>query len=353
MNSKKSLSPLARARELEADATNHDRLPEPGGEIGGYFGLSLPKWPLPFGKFSAFQSARAAFHAVLAASGFRRAYLPTYICNSIILAAQNAGLEVMLYDLDEEFLPIGLPDRLPEDTALIYVNYFGLAQKQVDRLVQTYDPTQIVIDQSQALFADESGTCADVFSPRKFVGLPDGGWVRPANAVSEPETEDDGSIDRLRHLMRRFSNSAREGYADFNAARLSLAETTPKRMSRLTRRLLHTIDWAATARNRRENYQKMASRLDPLNARPWPMAKDAVALCYPYTVPNADVAALRLKLADEYDIFTATYWPDVEDRAKTGSIEAMMTNQTLFLPVDQRLTVEQTDHVCDVVLELA
>lgn len=325
---------------------------EPGGEIGGYFGMDLPLAPLPFGDFTAFQSARAAFHAVLAASPFKRVFIPSYICDSVILAAKNAGLMVTLYDLDDTFLPKGLPDQFSPDQALIYVNYFGLAQEQVEYLINRFGGAQVLIDQSQALFAPLSGAYAEIFSPRKFVGLPDGGWVSPAGLLAEPETEDDGSIDRLRHLMLRFAYSARAGYADFNAARVSLADTTPKRMSRLTQRLLHTIDWSATASIRRANYEHMAVRLDPSNARSWKNSPQAVPLCYPYTRYATDMSAIREVLANSHNIFLPTYWPDVSARANAGSLEKIMTENTLFLPIDQRINADQVGHICDVVLGL-
>jgi hypothetical protein len=167
--------------------------------------------------------------------------------------------------------------------------------------------------------------------------------------VREPEDQDDGSIERVRHLLRRLAYSAREGYQDFNSARLSLADSRPKRMSQLTRRLLHTIDWAQTARVRKANYDHLSVRLDATNARPWLRDLQATPMCYPYTREDIDMATVRRELADRHGIFCATYWPDVTVRAKVGSIEEMMTKQTLFLPMDQRLNMQQLDRICDII----
>lgn len=325
---------------------------EPSGEIGGYFGLEAPHHPLPFGSVLYYQSARAAFHAVLHASGLKRIFIPCYICDSIILAAQNAGLEVMIYQLDEAFLPKNMPTYLAQDTGIIYVNYFGLSQNLVHKILKMFPASKVLIDQSQALFAPPCDVFAEIFSPRKFVGLPDGGFVRTNLTIKAPTQEDDGSLERLRHLYKRFAYSARDGYADFNSARLTLSDTTPKSMSRLTKRMLHTIDWQSVAKKRSTHYSQMANRLSASNDIPWHLSHGDAPLCYPYTRKGVDFTEIRKQLADDYDIFTATYWPDVVVRAEIGSTEEVMTKNTLFLPVDQRMTPEQITYVSDTVLML-
>lgn len=322
---------------------------EPGGEIGGYFGLEMPEYPLPFGQVLTYQSARAAFHAVLQASGLKRVFIPSYICDSIILAARNAGLETQLYQLDEAFMPKALPSDLAQDTGIIYVNYFGLSQHLIRQILEMFPASKVLIDQSQALFAPVSDALAEVYSPRKFVGLPDGGFAKTTLPLEGPEEEDDGSIERLRHLYRRFAYSARDGYADFNTARLSLSDTTPKAMSRLTKQMLRTINWQDTAKRRHAHYSQMAGLLAACNDMPWQIQQNDAPLCYPYTRKGVDMGPIRQRLADEYDIFTATYWPDVVVRAEIGSTEEMMTKNTLFLPIDQRMTPEQVAHVSDTV----
>lgn len=83
---------------------------------------------------------------------------------------------------------------------------------------------------------------ADTYSSRKHVGLPDGGLAMGRNPPPEPAQEDQNSIRKLDHLFKRYAYSARDGYSDFNRARLSLSDMTPLRMSRLTQRMLSRIE---------------------------------------------------------------------------------------------------------------
>ncbi|MEM8571456.1 MAG: hypothetical protein AAGG56_11150 [Pseudomonadota bacterium] len=319
-------------------------------ELGGYFGLDLPEFTLPFGDFVAVQSGRAAMHAALKASGWQTVYAPSYICDSILLAAKTAGLNVALYDLDERLLPSGVSDRLPQDTGLIYVNYFGLSQTQVESVLDRFGPKNVVLDLSQSLFAPRSSALADVYSPRKFAGLPDGGLLKTDLEIDLPDGEDCGTLERLDHLFLRYGVSARAGYDAFNAARLSLYDTQPVRMSAITRKMMTSIDWETVRQRRLENFARIDALLGGSNARSWSVTAPQAPLCYPYTRTDADIPTIRKALAEEHNIFSPTYWPDVIARAQPGSLEVAMVNATLFLPIDQRITPDQIDFIADRVL---
>ena len=323
-------------------------------EIGGYFELEMPDFgiesPQP-GHF--FQSARASIHAALGCGRFKRVLMPAYICDSIIQAGQEAGLEVEIYYLDTSLYPIDIHDRLTKDCAVLYVNYFGMCQANVQKIINEAQSGTVIIDNSHALFAaHEAGAVASAYSPRKFVGLPDGGILSVSSTfdVSLPVEEDSGSIDRMAYLFKRMAYSARAGYRDFDLARRSLGDTHPLRMSRLTKRLMRSIDWNNVRQRRRENYTLLAERLDRFNAFPWRMQADDVPLVYPFTVRGIAVDSWRNELAAR-DIFTATYWKDAIPRVFAGSVEAMLINETLFLPVDQRMTRADVEIVVDGVFE--
>ena len=326
------------------------------GEIGGYFGLDLPDYGNggPHPEAIGFQSARAAIRAALSYQRFTRVLMPGYICDSIIQAATDADLGVDTYDLDDSLYPKKIPRFLPDGCAFLYVNYFGLCQHNVSRLLARMPPGTTLIDNSHALFsAPHANALATAYSPRKLVGLPDGGLLvtSPQLRISIPTEEDPGSFERIRFLLRRMACSAREGYEDFQEARKSLTDTTPRAMSRLTQRLMRSIRWDEVIVRRRDNYAIMASMLDDVNERPWPLQERDVPLCYPFTVHTCDVVGIRSELAAG-NIFTATYWPDARLRAKANSIEDTLINSTIFLPIDQRITPVQVEAMGRRVLHL-
>ena len=244
---------------------------------------------------SNFNLDEAAIRAVLECGEFKRVFMPSYICESINNSAVDAGVEIDTYDLDGSLYPKDLPGEMPEDSALIYVNYFGLCQRNVLRLVEEFPHDQLIVDSSHALFAPHGDVLATVYSPRKFAGLPDGGLLNasPGLKIRPPTEEDRGSFERMKYLLTRMAYSAREGYAEFEAARNSLAGTYPLAMSKLTQRLMRAIDWAEVRELRRENYGLMAEMLDSMNSMHWALGEADVPLCYPLTLPEREAGQVR------------------------------------------------------------
>jgi hypothetical protein len=317
-------------------------------EIGGYFELDLPDFGDPFpSSFLKFQSARAALRALLESSEFARVLLPANICESVVRAVLDSRRTPEFYCLDAEFVPI-LPVSVPEDTALLFVNYYGLCYGIVTQVQNKVAPSQIIVDNTQALFAPHLDVFGSIYSPRKFVGLPDGGLLATrASKIAMPIEEDHASLRRMGHLLLRLAGTARDGYSIFVDSGLSLESTRPLRMSRLTDRLLKSIDTQIVKSRRRENFAWLGRAFDSINARRWTLGRDAVPLCYPLVL-NKKVGKIRKLLAD-MNIYIPTYWEDARQRIEDDSIEKIMLDNCLALPCDQRYTIADMERLIDCV----
>lgn len=191
-------------------------------EIGGYFELALPDFGDPYpAPFIKYQSGRAALRAVLEASSLTRVLLPAYMCDAVVKAVADSGRAIDLYRLNTDLLP-DIDVDLPPDTWLLYVNYFGLCADKVCFILENYPAGQLIIDNAQALFDCLDDRCVTIHSPRKFLGLPDGGILHaPRLPIHEPDYEDTNSLGRMEHLLIRASEGARSGYASFRDANRS------------------------------------------------------------------------------------------------------------------------------------
>ena len=323
---------------------------ESSSEIGGYFGLDLPDFGNPFpDSFIKFQSGRAALRAVLECSDFERVRVPAYICDSVIQAVIDSGKKVELYDLNEHLYPKGLPAALSKDCALLYVNYFGLCQKNITLLLRDIPNHQLIIDNTQALLEPPTNALATFYSPRKFVGVPDGGLlITSGQEITIPTNEDTSSIDRMKHLLLRMAYTARDGYSCFIDANESLNNTSPLGMSRLTRRILASVNMSAVRTRRRENFIALASALDKYNLYRWELTPESVPLCYPLVL-NRNMEDLRKQLADR-QIYIPTYWRNARRKNGFGRMENILTDFSLAVPCDQRYFPEQLDHAVDLIL---
>jgi len=322
-------------------------------EIGGYFGLDLPDIGDLYPDTIKFQSARAAIRAVLECNDINRVLIPNYICSSIINSAIDAGVKIETYDLDDFLYPKNIPSLLPDQCVLIYVNYFGLCQHNITQLLNKISADKLIIDNSHALFSAATDALATIYSPRKFVGLPDGGLLKasPLLKIAPPLEVDSGSFERMRYLLTRMAYSAREGYMDFEKARISLMDSSPLAMSKLTQRLMKSICWEQVAESRRLNYSRMALMMDSINDKKWICGVTDVPLCYPLTLSGCEISKIKAKLV-ELNVFTATYWLDALPRVKQNTIEDVLINNTLYLPIDQRMDIEQIERLGALVLGL-
>ena len=283
--------------------------------IGGYFELDLPHpSQSKYQKALKFQSARAAFLALLRASKPKRIWMPYYICNSMLAPVKAAGIEICFYSLNIQ-LGIGDDISLGSTDILLYVNYFGVCSGQVEKILSKFNPSQIVLDFSQAFFARPKNCLATIYSPRKFFGLPDGGLLFTELSIDLPESVDEDSEKRMRHLIARLGGAAESGYADYQLAELSLNKLEPKRMSLLTNRIFGAINFEAARIQRNNNFIQLNESLSRSNALEFDLKNIDGPMCYPYI---SDDKSLKGRfLADR--IFIPIYWKEVANKAPDKS----------------------------------
>jgi hypothetical protein len=315
--------------------------------IGGYFELELPaRRELPHAGLQCFQSARAAFLALLRAGKPTKVWMPKYICNAMLAPLEITGVDYVWYDLTDE-LEVGPEVRLGAGEWLLYVNYFGVCGKKVDALMQRFDPSQIVLDNSQAFFSEpHKHALATIYSPRKFFGVPDGGLLHSQIAVQTPDEIDITSFTRMEYLIRRLGESPEAGYAAYQRAEKSLDDMEPRVMSRLSERIFASIEFEAARKKRLENFQMLHDVLRRKNGLVISTDGKDIPLCYPYR--THDVGLRQLLLANR--IFVPTYWSDAIDRLTDEKAENLVRN-LLPLPVDQRYGASDMKRISAIILD--
>ncbi|MBC7604850.1 MAG: hypothetical protein H7255_19610 [Ramlibacter sp.] len=311
------------------------RMPPDRDAIGGYFALEPAGVEQPTFHLAghAFQSARAAFLALLEARRPHRVWLPEFLCDSMAEPLAQAGVEEARYALGPAFSPSKKIGLVPGDW-LLAVNYFGLLNTAIDDFMATYPPEQLVIDNSQAFYAAPRSVLANLYSARKFLGVADGGFVVGHDLALADHAQDTGTPARSAHLTLRRDQQAEAGHAAFTQAEASLANQPPLRMSSITRELIEHADHARICEQRRRNYQMMAAHLDDLNELSLPLAEGAIPLCYPFVARAS--TGLR-QLLWNARIYVPCYWPELLDgRRAVPARERRWASELLALPVDQR-----------------
>jgi len=302
--------------------------------IGGYFGLELNDYGSIFhDDLVALNCGRNAFEYILIQKRYKKVYIPYYTCDVIIQPLLRQKVEYEFYFLDDVFLPINVEVRRKE--ALLYVNYFGLMNQQVNYLVGKY--SGIIIDNSQAFYQKPLKDIDTFYSPRKFFGLPDGGFAS-CKKETDFKLDIDCSLNRLSHLFTRIDKGTESGYMEFQTNDKKLDNIPLMKMSRLTEKLMRNINFEAIKKSRNDNFYLVHSLLFKENELSVLIEKSVFEAPMVYPFLRKDNNTLRKKLI-ENKIYTATYWPNVEKwLAGANCWERYLQNNLIALPIDQRYT---------------
>jgi hypothetical protein len=307
--------------------------PRSASAIGGYFELELPQgtgelYPTAL----KYQSARAAFASLLQHARPRKIWMPWYNCDTMLEAPETAKVAVERYGLDGDLHPEGL-DALTVDDCLLYVNYFGVCDRQVSRVLREFPRERVIIDHSQAFYAPPPDCLGTLYSPRKFFGVPDGGYLVTRIPIQPPQERDTQSFERLQPLLVRFSEGPEAGYGAIQRARISLRGLPPKTMSALTEAMLRSIDYPRALQRRNENFMTLHRALRSSNRFPIPADPPRGPMCYPFL---GEIPRLHDWLI-QHLVFVGHYWPDVRGpHDRDDDLERRLSKECVPLPCDQR-----------------
>lgn len=303
--------------------------------IGGYFSLELPLQNSEYHS-NAFKvnSGKNAFEYILASYIFdvKKVYLPYFTSRIMVKPLQEHNIPYDFYRINER-LEFKEEIEVCEGELLVYTNYFGLKGKYVERLAEKYG-NQLVVDNAQAFFDMPQSGVNTFYSPRKFFGVLDGGYAYTQGSALV-ELTDSTSYDRMGYLLKRIDTSAEEAYSDYKASCL-LGDLDMFRMSKVTQRILGSVDYETVAAIRRRNYTILDDALASSNKLNMDLG-DYVPLVYPYLCECED---LRPHLIANR-IYVAQYWPNVLEWCSSDDLESFLTERIIPLPIDQRYGEEE------------
>lgn len=297
--------------------------------IGGYFELELRSGEHYHKEAIRLNTARNCLEYILMARHYMKIYIPFYTCEVILEPIKKLGISYEFYSINYDLEPEIIP-QVKEDEAFLYTNYFGLKQGCVEYLSEKYGD-HLIVDNSQAFYAKRIDGIDTFYSPRKFFGVPDGGYLY-TDCKLDKEFLQDKSYNRMRHLLIRAEENAEAGYSMFREADASLCNSPIKYMSAITDRLLRNIDYFYTKDIRRNNFKFLHDRLSEKNQLKFNLGNDAVPLVYPYLQEDGDLKKFLISKR----IFVATYWPNVLEWCSEQTVEYKITQKLAALPIDQR-----------------
>ena len=313
-------------------------------EIGGYFGLELPASRKVFLHDDGYlvNSGRNALELILLhIPDITKLWVPYYTCEVVLEPLKKYGIPYEFYSIDNH-LEIADDLELHSGEYLLLTNYFGIKDRYITEMADKYG-SRLVVDNAQAYFSRSIPGIKTFYSPRKFVGVPDGGIAFTDVQIDMRQYSVDLSWDRCSHLLKRLDMNAGAGYADFKANSRALVGQPISQMSNLTRALLSSIDFERIVRIRQDNFSFLHGKLGQANRLPiGEIGKDFICpMVYPYYTSDED---LRKRLIDN-KVFVATYWPNVLEWCRNGELEADLCKHIIPIPIDQRYGREDMERI--------
>jgi dTDP-4-amino-4,6-dideoxygalactose transaminase len=313
--------------------------------VGGTFALELPCGggaDIPFDLDAAlrFVNARSALRYVLEAREARTVWLPQYACDALSHAA--AGRNIQYYPVTETLEPEEGPWQrsVSQTDVVVAIDYFGFRRwtAALRRLFE--DGVYIVEDAAQALFIKPSPLAGCiVYSPRKFVGAPDGGVLisgLPSPALEAPPMEWWSKALASAAYRRQFDAGETDDRRWFSLFQESEREAPAgaHRMSDISEAILRNgIDYAPVRRRRVENFRILASALRDFALYP-ALDDDTVPLGFPVRTRARD--RVQRAMAAE-NIYPAVHWPGLSE-------------ELLTLPCDQRCDADDMQRIITIFL---
>lgn len=281
--------------------------------IGGGFGVELPQvnnFHLSEGECCAYlNSGRAALECILVSMPQRpaRAFVPRFTCNTILQPFEHLDIPVIRYELSGDLCTATpqLPVRAGREDLLLLTDYFGMSDSAHLAALARAHPGPCVVDAATALYAPPMPDVPCFYSLRKFAGVPDGGVAVAPYPLKLP-AEVDISSTRAVALWERTELGAEASLPAFDALERDLIGP-PKRMSRLTRILIGSIDWQSGAERRLRNYRILHEQYASVNRFSLPDTPPVAPYCYPLL---SGIPGLRDELIDAH-IALPFFWPEV------------------------------------------
>jgi len=318
-------------------------------EIGSFIELDLRKTGEYFksNQIARLNSGRAGIFYSLQLLGVSKLYIPYYQCPSVFSFLEKKGVEVVRYYLDSSLMPqINTNEK---DTAVLIVNYFGLFDSE--KLIEIAAKFKnVIIDNSQAFYTKPIDNLLNIYSPRKFFGVPDGCYVIGNEAKKNEQLfEKDFSSSTSGFLLKRIEVGCNAVYSERQANEDRIEQSDVMQMSQLTQDLLLSIDYEIIKQKRIENYRiahKLFKKFNMFNIEGL-VGSEATPMVYPLLIEQENLVAI-LK---ENNIYTGRWWAHVLKSVDSTRIEHKLSKYMIPIPIDQRYGEKQLNLIYSIISE--
>ena len=342
--------------------------------IGGLFGLQNPinsgYTSLPFENHLKdalyLVNGRSCINFLVKHLTPSTVWMPSYLCKSMIDCLETFNVQIRFYHVDS---CLNLSDstwlnEVQYGDIVCVIDYFGFhCPINIKQEVRSTG-AKVLEDACQALLSKNIGEQADylLFSPLKFLGVPDGGILLSLNNDSFADVHLNeapaqwwlkafgASLLRREFDQEENGDSHRQWFELFREANAN-APIGDFSMSSISKALLfNAFDYRKISRIRRTNYQVLYNQLNSIALMP-ELGVDVVPLGFVIRLRNREERErLRQKLFCK-NIYPPVHWKILGVVPEQFTESHQLSETIMTLPCDQRYSEDDMKFIANLICE--
>lgn len=319
---------------------------KPIQEFGGCLKFRLEEYSPYFSesdKVLALNSEYTAFWCALQAIKPKRVFIPYYASSNWEKVAAELGIAYVYYHIDSSFLPTDIQEQ--DGDAVLLINYHGLCTAYIENAPFKHK----IVDNSMAFFEKPSTAenTYTIYSARKFFAVPDGAYLTANLPITSTNvTEQDVSFNRTTALLQALELGPGKAYKAYQANEQQLAPAR-KSMSRLTKKLLCSIQYEKEKNERMQNFNILHSYLWQHNMISINNDGNFAPQFYPLLV-SADIRSRLI----EKKIYIPLMWRKTLSEEFSGLAEKTFSERLICLPIEPDYSVSDMEYLAKTVVAL-
>lgn len=296
-------------------------------------------------------SGRSAIQYILESNDYNRIWLPVYNCPLVAeRISAISRIKILWYNLNDDFTPNIKKSEFQEGDVLLWVNYYGVMfNSTIDAVtnIKKKSGVEIIIDNIPAYFSKPRMDVINIYSCRKFLGVPDGGHIIGGRVIPSqlPTYSTAENYLYLLNAIEEGSNAAYQKYQD-SEQRFSNSKKAYG-MPNLTKKVLDNVNYDNIKRKRYANFSTLNEILEKGNRLNF-NEKSMTPSVYPYLTSNIK---LRENLL-ERKIYVSRFWKHVLTNSLANAFEKELAEYLIPLPIDQRYDTGDMEYIANEVIKL-
>ena len=212
--------------------------------------------------------------------GIKEIFIPYYSCNTMWKAIKEENCKIKFYHIDKNFMPA---KEFEGNDYVLYINYFGLFEKNVKKLCKKYK--NIIVDNTQSFYSKPNGI-ASFNSLRKFFPVQNGAYLYGIENIRQ-----DFPNDELNLKIANFNSD----YEIFKENELKLNKENIKKISKNVEKIMNNFDFEKDKKLRISLYKKYSEIFDKYNLIKLPNLENNIPYCYPFCTNDTKIYELLNK----------------------------------------------------------